>query len=111
MGNSLLNLSELHVRPDSELAGWTLARLEEDLGLRVVCYQVGDCPNLNPDPRLELKAGDEVLVMATLDSLERLDNLNDPAGRSKKRPRLGKRRVDERSPDRESSKRWDSGAQ
>ena len=110
VGNTLLNLSELHVRPDSELAGWTLARLEADLGLRVVCYQVGDCPNLNPDPQLELKAGDKVLVMATLDSLERLDNLNDPAGRSKKRPRPGKRRVDERSPERESSKRWDSGA-
>ena len=110
VGNTLLNLSELHVRPDSELAGWTLARLEADLGLRVVCHQVGDCPNLNPDPHLELKAGDEVLVMATLDSLERLDNLNDPARRSKKRPRPGKRRMDERSPDRESSQRWDNGA-
>jgi voltage-gated potassium channel len=110
MGDTLLNLSELCVRPDSELVGWTLARLEADLGLRVVCYHVGACPDLNPDPHLELKVGDKVMVMATLDSLERLNDLNNPAERSKKRPRPGKRRVDERSPDRESSKRWDDGA-
>ncbi len=107
VGDTLLNLSEVHVLPDSDLAGWTVGRLEADLGLRVVCHQVGAAPDLNPDPHLELKAGDKVLVMATLDALERLDDLNNPAGRSKKRPRTHKRRQDERSPDRESSKRWD----
>ncbi len=107
VGDSLLNLSEVHVRPDSELAGWTVERVEADLGLRVVCHQVGGAPNLNPDPHLELKPGDELLVMATLDALERLDDLNNPAGHAKKRHRRGKRRGDERSPDRESSKRWD----
>jgi len=82
VGDTLLNLSEVHVRANSALAGWSLERLEADLDLRVVCHQVGDCTDLNPDFHLELKAGDEVLVMATLDSLERLNHLNRPAKRS-----------------------------
>ena len=92
VGDTLLNLSEVHVRPDSELAGWSLERLETDLGLRVVCHQARDCLDLNPDSHLEVKPGDEVLVMGTLDSLERLNDLNNPAARSTKRPRLGRRR-------------------
>jgi voltage-gated potassium channel len=96
VGDTLLNLSEVHVQSDSELVGWSLERLEADLGLRVVCHQVGDCPDLNPDSHLELEPGDEVLVMATLDSLERLNDLNNPAERSMKRLRLGERRGEER---------------
>ena len=93
VGDTLLNLSELHVQPDSELIGWSLEKLEKELDLQVVCHQVGSCPDLNPDGCLELTPGDKVLVMATLDSLERLNYLNHPAGRSAKRPRLGRRRV------------------
>jgi voltage-gated potassium channel len=91
VGDTLLNLSEVHVRPDSELAGWSLAKLEAELGLRVVCHQVGSRPELNPDPHLELRPGDEVLVMATLDSLERLNDLNNPADRPANRLRRGRR--------------------
>jgi len=79
VGDTLLNLSTVHVRANSALVGWSVERLEADLGLRVVCHQVGGCTDLNPDAHLELKAGDEVLVMATLDALERLNYLNKPA--------------------------------
>jgi len=96
LGDTLLNLSEVHVRSDSELVGWSLERLEADLRLRVVCHQVGDCPDLNPDSHVKLEPGDEVLVMATLDSLERLNDLNNPAEHSMKRLRLGKRQGEER---------------
>jgi voltage-gated potassium channel len=89
VGDTLLNLSEVHVRSDSALVGWTLERLEADLGLRVICHQVESCPDLHPDPHLELQPGDEVLVMATLDALERLSDLNNPAGPPKKRRPLG----------------------
>ena len=92
VGDTLLNLSEVLVRPESELIGWSLERLEADLGLRVVCHQVGACPDLNPDAHLELGPGDELLVMATLSSLERLNDLNNPAERSMQRVRLGRRR-------------------
>jgi Trk K+ transport system NAD-binding subunit len=90
MGDTLLNLSEVCVRPDSEIAGCSIEELEKELELRVVCHQVGSCPDLSPDSHLQLKPGDELLVMATLDSLERLNDLNNPAERSVKRP-LGKR--------------------
>jgi Trk K+ transport system NAD-binding subunit len=79
VGDTLLNLSEVHVRANSALVGWSVERLEADLDLRVVCHQVEGCTDLNPDSHLELNAGDEVLVMATLDSLERLNHLNKPA--------------------------------
>jgi voltage-gated potassium channel len=82
VGDTLLNLSQVHVRPGSELVGRPLEKLEADLGLRVVCHQVGDCTDLAPDAHLELQAGDEILVMATLHSLERLNHLNKPAKRT-----------------------------
>jgi Trk K+ transport system NAD-binding subunit len=89
VGDTLLNLSEVCVRPGSELAGWSIEKLEKELDLQVVCHQVGACPDLNPDARLGLQPGDEVLVMATLDSLERLNDLNNPAEPPVKR-RLGR---------------------
>jgi Trk K+ transport system NAD-binding subunit len=79
LGDTLLNLCEVSVEPDSELVGWSVEQLEAELRLRVVCHQVGGCPDLRPDARLELAPGDEVLVMATLDALERLGELNSPA--------------------------------
>jgi len=82
VGDTLINLSQVHVRPGSELVGWPLEKLEADLGLRVVCHQVDDCTDLAPDAHLELQAGDEILVMATLHALERLNHLNKPAKRT-----------------------------
>ena len=35
VGDSLLNLSEVRVQPDSELVGWSLEKLELELGLQV----------------------------------------------------------------------------
>jgi Trk K+ transport system NAD-binding subunit len=89
VGDTLLNLSEVHVTPGSVLTGWSIEELETELGLRVVCHQVEACPNLRPDSRLELAAGDEILVLATLDALERLSDLNTPADYPVNRLRLG----------------------
>jgi Trk K+ transport system NAD-binding subunit len=77
-GDTLLNLSEVRVQPDSELVGWSMERLEAELSLQVVCHQGGACPDLTPDASLRLRPDDEILVMATLDSLERLNDLNTP---------------------------------
>jgi voltage-gated potassium channel len=79
VGDVLLNLSELVVAPDSRLIGWTLQKLEGELDLSVVCFEMASCPNLNPDPTLRLKAGDKLLVLATLDTLFRLKELNELA--------------------------------
>jgi Trk K+ transport system NAD-binding subunit len=95
LGETLLNLSEVCVGPDSELIGWSIEELEKKLDMQVVCHQVGACPDLNPDSHLELKPGDELLVMSTLDTLERLIDLNNPTERTVRRRRLGKRHVGE----------------
>lgn len=77
VGDELLNLSELVVAPDSRLIGWTLQQLETELDLSVVCFEMASCPRLNPDPALRLKAGDKLLVLATLETLFRLKVLNE----------------------------------
>jgi voltage-gated potassium channel len=82
VGDVLLNLSELVVAPDSRLLGWTLQQLESELDLSVVCLEMASCPRLNPDPTLRLKVGDKLLVLATVETLFRLKELNEPAPNS-----------------------------
>ncbi|MGD8794494.1 MAG: TrkA family potassium uptake protein [Anaerolineae bacterium] len=84
VGDTLLNLSEVEIRPGSGLVGRTIKKLAHDLDLQVVCYHDKSGADLHPDPDLQLRAGDKILVMASLDALRRLNELN---GRSKKRPR------------------------
>lgn len=76
VGDTLLNLSELDVEPGSGLAGWSLERLQSELDVLVVCHQAGRCTSLKPEPSLVLKAGDKILVMASLDLLHVLTDLN-----------------------------------
>lgn len=79
VGDTLLNLSEVDVELGSRLVGWSIERLEADLDLSVVCYQVGERTDLHPAPSLELTPGTKLLVMASLDSLRQLNDLNRPA--------------------------------
>lgn len=76
VGDTLLNISEVTVSPDSQLIGWPVEKLEAELDLSVVCYQGEDCVDLHPGPELRLNAGDEILVLASLDALQRLSDLN-----------------------------------
>ncbi len=79
VGDQLLNLSEVNIVPGSQLAGWCLEKLEAELDLSVVCYHGQDLTDLHPLPDLCLAVGDKVLVLASLDTLERLNGLNRPA--------------------------------
>jgi len=81
LGDQLLNLSELVVEPDSQLTGWSLKELEAKLDLSTVCYQGQHVTDLHPSPDLVLGTGDKVLVLASLETLERLKDLNQPARR------------------------------
>lgn len=81
VGKQLLNLSEVLVEPGSRLTGWSLKKLEADLDLSVVCYQSQDAADLHPDPDLVMGAGDKILVLASLETLERLNDLNQPPAR------------------------------
>jgi len=81
VGKQLLNLSDLLIEPGSRLVGWTVEKLEAEMDLSVVCYQSKDMADLHPDPSLVLGAGDKVLVLASLEMLKRLNDMNHPAGR------------------------------
>jgi len=52
--------------------------LEAELDLSVVCYQGADITDLHPKPDLCLSMGDQVLILASLEMLERLTELNSP---------------------------------
>lgn len=72
----LLNISEVLVQPNGQIAGWSIERLEQVLDLSVVSYLDGDQTLLHPDSQLVLRAGNKLLIVATLDTLHRLDDLN-----------------------------------
>jgi len=77
VGDVLLNLSEVTIAPESALIGRPVTELEQDLDLSVVCYREdGGAADLRPRPEQEMKAGDEMLVLASLDALQQLGTMN-----------------------------------
>ena len=78
IGDQLLNLSEVIIEPGSQLTGWSVEKLEAELDLSVVCRQSENVADLHPNPDLCLGAGDKVLVLASLETLRRLKDLNQP---------------------------------
>ncbi len=76
VGQQLLSLSELVVQPDSPLVGWTVQKMEVEFDVSAICHQQGGCTDLHPDRSRVLGAGDKVLVLASLDVLRRLHDLN-----------------------------------
>jgi len=76
VGDTLLHISEVVVTPDSQLAGWSVGRLETVLNLSVIYYRDGATTSLHPDGQAVLRAGDRVLVLAQLEALQKLSKLN-----------------------------------
>jgi voltage-gated potassium channel len=76
--NTLLNISEITVKPGTQLAGWTINELEEKLDLSVVSFIDDQQTHLHPDHCLQLNPQNKILVLATLDTLHRLEALNRP---------------------------------
>lgn len=78
VGETLLNLSELIIDACSSLAGWTVEKVESQLDLSVVYYQSEDVEDIHPPPNVQLRAGDKILVLASLETLQQLHDLNRP---------------------------------
>ncbi|UCC89233.1 MAG: NAD-binding protein [Anaerolineales bacterium] len=76
VGDTLLSLSQLTLGPDSALIGWPVHRLESELDLSVVCYQGQGQTDFHPPPDLRLAAGDQILVLASLETLQQVNGLN-----------------------------------
>lgn len=79
VGNTLLNISEVAISPNAPIVDWSVRQLEEKLDLSVVSYIDGEVTHLHPDPDLRLTAQSKILVLATLETLQRLEELNRPA--------------------------------
>jgi voltage-gated potassium channel len=75
VGDTLLNLAEVLIEPGSSLAGWTVGKLEAEFDLSVVCYQAKEVADLHPTPDLCLEGGTKLLVLASLETLRRVDEL------------------------------------
>ncbi len=76
VGDDLLHLSEVKISPDSELAGWTVERLERDLDLSVVCYQSDDFADLHPQDEQRLEANSRILILASIETLRKVQGLS-----------------------------------
>jgi Trk K+ transport system NAD-binding subunit len=79
IGDELLNLGELTIESGSRLTGWTVNRLETEMDLSVVCCRGNGTTNLHPDPNIHLEVGDKILVITSLETLQRLNALNSQA--------------------------------
>lgn len=75
----LLNLSEVVIEPDSPIIGWSVERLEAELDLSIVYCKGTQVTHLHPECNLQLSAGDKMLVLASLEALQRLNDFNSPA--------------------------------
>lgn len=76
VGDTLLHISALDIAPGAALEGWRIGKLEEELDLSVVSYIDGQTTHLHPESTIRLSAGDQVLVMASLEALHKLEELN-----------------------------------
>lgn len=79
IGDELLILSDEVVGSGSDIIGWTVHKLERTLDLSAVYYQGGALKDMHPEQ--ELHPGDKILVLASLNTLRRLNELNRAAGR------------------------------
>ena len=76
VGDNLLNLSEIVVQPKSELVGRSIEELEKEYDLSVVYYQGQEVHDLHPDPERCLDAGNAILVLASIETLQQINKVN-----------------------------------
>ncbi|MFM8322852.1 MAG: potassium channel family protein [Chloroflexota bacterium] len=75
-GDRLLHISQVEVHAGSALDGLTVQQLESRLNLSVISYIEDGQTRLHPEGGLALRAGCQALVLAGLDGLQRLKELN-----------------------------------
>ena len=76
IGDTLLNISELLVGPESSLIGKTAGQLEAEMDLSVVCYEDQNCVDYHPGEGKEIQPGNKLLFLVPLGTSERLQQMN-----------------------------------
>ncbi len=73
---SLLTVSEITIHPQGRLVGMTVQDVEEGLDLSVVYHQRDGVRDMHPRFDLRLEAGDKIVVFASLEQLNHLEQAN-----------------------------------
>jgi Trk K+ transport system NAD-binding subunit len=76
IGDTVLNLGEVIIAPESGLIGWTVKKVEDEFDLSLASYQDGDEVVLHPEDSYVLKSGAKIIVVAELEDLRRLNAMN-----------------------------------
>lgn len=72
----LLNVARTTVQAGSALEGCTVSRVEQELDLTIILHQGPDSIDLHPAPDVTLRAGDRLVVFASLEPLARLREIS-----------------------------------
>ena len=80
VGEELLNVSEMTVRPGSVLVGREVCDLEGELDFSIILHSRNGEVDLHPAPNITLQPGDRLAVFASLDVLNRLERMNRTGG-------------------------------
>jgi Trk K+ transport system NAD-binding subunit len=81
VGELLLNLAEFTVEPGAIMEGWTVQQLEKEADTSVVTHHRNGSTDVHPELAQKLNAGDKILMLATIETLDKLTKLS--AGRAK----------------------------
>ncbi len=76
VGDVLLNVARVTMQQGSALEGHTIARVEQELDITIVLHKGPDSLDLHPPPDITLRAGDYLVVFASLDALAHLREMS-----------------------------------
>jgi len=76
VGENLLHIGQVKIHPGSQLAGWTIGKLEQEMDLSVICYEKDGSIDVHPDGELPLGIGEEIMVLTTFETLRSISRLN-----------------------------------
>lgn len=71
-----LHLADLTIAEGCCLVGQTIGQITRALDFTVVLYKDEKVFDLHPNPEITLKAGDKIIVLASLDKLSQLEKMN-----------------------------------
>ncbi len=76
----LMNVARTTIQRGSALEGYTVARLERELDISVILYKGLDRFDMHPEPDVSLRAGDRLVVFASLEALAQLRKMSGESG-------------------------------
>lgn len=76
LGNQRLHIADFVLIPGSRLCGRTVGDIQGDNGVNVVMHMANGHTDVNPAHSILLKEGDHMMVIAPLDQIRRLQEMN-----------------------------------